>query len=45
MPNTNRIGFEPFLPFTRGKQYVRNGAVFEVHAFVTGLEVTVFIAR
>ena len=45
VPDTNRVGFEPFLPFTRGKRKVRSGTVFEVHAFVTGFEVAVFIAR
>ena len=45
VPNTNRIGFEPFLPFTREKRKVRGGTIFEVHAFVTGFEVAVFIAR
>ena len=43
--NTILAGFEPFLPFTRGKRKVRSGTVFEVHAFVTGFEVAVFIAR
>ena len=37
--------FEPFSPFTRGKGKVRSGTVFEVHAFVSGFEVAVFIAR
>ena len=43
--NTNLAEFEPFLPFTREKQKVRSGTVFEVHAFVSGFEVAVFIAR
>ena len=43
--NTNRVIFEPLLPFTRGKRKVRSGAVFEVHIFVTGFEVAIFIAR
>ena len=37
-------GFEPFLPFTREKRKGRSGTIFEVHAFVTGFEVAVFIA-
>ena len=44
VPNTNRAGFEPFLPFTQGKQKARSGTVLKVHAFVTGFEVAVFIA-
>ena len=44
VPNTNRLGFDPFLLFTLGKQKVRSGTVFEVHAFITGFKVAVFIA-
>ena len=40
----NHISFEPFLPFTRGKRKVQSDTVLEVHAFVTGFEVAVFIA-
>ena len=43
--NINRVGFEPFLPFTRGKGKLRSGAVFEVHAFVSGFKVAAFFAR
>ena len=45
VPNTNFAGFEPFLPFTGGKRKVQSGTVFEVHTFVTGFELAVFIAR
>ena len=45
MPDTNLAGFKLFLPFTRGKRKVRSGTVSEVHTFVTGFEVAVFIAR
>ena len=43
--NTNRIGFEPFSPFTREKRNVRSGTVFEVHAFVTGFKLPFTTAR
>ena len=38
VPNMNLAGFELFLPFTRGKQKVRCGTVFEVHTFATRFE-------
>ena len=38
----NHFGFRPFLPFTKGKQKVRSGIIFEVNAFVTGFKVAVF---
>ena len=43
--NTNRAGFELFLPLTRGKQKVLGGTVFEVHTFATGFKGAVFIVR
>ena len=39
-------GFELFLPFyIQGKRKVQSGTIFELHAFVTGFEVAVFIER
>ena len=43
MPNTNLVGLYHFLLFTRGKRKVQRGTVIEVHAFVTGFKVTIFI--
>ena len=39
------LALNRFLLITHGKRKVQSGTVFEVHAFVTGFEVAVFIVR